>query len=35
MPIEYAEQTDSDTTTRKVIRSGWGAVDNIKQDDAN
>jgi hypothetical protein len=35
MPIEYAEQTESDTNTRKVIRSGWGAVDNIKQDDAN
>ena len=37
MPIDYVEKTDEAPTEniRKVIRSGWAAVDSLKQDDAN
>ena len=39
MPIEYAvtgnPATPSTESVRKVIRSGWAAVDSMKQDDAN
>ena len=39
MPIEYDVAEKSDTppveNVRKVVRSGWAAVDSMKQDDAN
>ena len=38
MPIEYdvavAEEAPQ-PEVRKIIRSGWGAVDTLKQEDAN
>jgi hypothetical protein len=41
MPIDYDEapegatMTEAPPTARKIIRSGWGAVDSIKQEDSN
>ena len=40
MPIDYDVTEKSGTApveenVRKVVRSGWAAVDSMKQDDAN
>ena len=37
MPLDYevAEEAAPAPETRKIIRSGWGAVDMIKREDAN
>ena len=37
MPLDYevAEEAAPAPETRKIIRSGWGAVDTIKREDAN